>query len=91
MSKKQVLHDVSAATKERWQKEAARHLLGRRIAVVRWMTADEQEACGWDHAAVVLILDNGTALYPAADDEGNDAGALFCSDRSGNELTLPVI
>jgi hypothetical protein len=35
------------------------------------------EALGWDRSAVMLVLDDGTLLYPSSDDEGNDAGALF--------------
>lgn len=79
------------ALKQRWQREAQKHLLGRRIAGVRWMTADEQEQLGWDNAAVVLELDNGTLVWPAADDEGNGAGALLGVDDSGNDIDLPVI
>ncbi len=79
------------ALKQRWQREAQKHLLGRRIAGVRWMTADEQEQLGWDNAAVVLELDDGTLIWPSADDEGNDAGALFGVNAAGDDIDLPVI
>ena len=84
-------NDHTTALKRRWKREAERRLLGRRIAGVRWMTAAEQESCDWQHAAVVLLLDNGVAIWPSADDEGNDAGALYGIDVDGNNFTLPVI
>jgi hypothetical protein len=34
----------------------------------------------------MLELDDGTVLFPASDDEGNDAGALFTANDK-----LPVI
>lgn len=83
--------NATEAMKQRWQTVATRHLLGRKIVAIRWMTPEEQKAMGWDHAAVVLILDNLMMIWPSADDEGNDAGALFGNDRNGNDVTLPVI
>jgi hypothetical protein len=77
--------------KSRWTALAKLHLAGRRIVAVRWMTASEQEALGWENAAIVMELDNGTLIWPSADDEGNDAGALFGISRSGEELDFPVI
>ena len=64
-------------TVERWTQEAAAKLQGRTIKAVRYMTEEEQEACGWYSRAVVLVLDDGHAIWPSRDDEGNDAGALF--------------
>jgi hypothetical protein len=84
-------NDPGAALKARWTREAGRRLLGRRITGVRWMTAAEQQDCGWQHAAIVLLLDNGSAVWPMADDEGNDAGALYGIDPDGRHFTLPVI
>jgi len=83
--------DRTDSLKRRWRREAERRLLGRTIVKVRWMLSVEQYDCGWDHAAVVLVLDNGLAVWPAADDEGNDAGALYGIDLDGNNFTLPVI
>jgi hypothetical protein len=83
--------DRTASLKRRWKREAERRLLGRRITGIRWMTAAEQEESGWDHAAVVLLLDNGLAVWPMADDEGNDAGALCGIDLDGDNFTLPII
>jgi hypothetical protein len=62
--------------KAKWAK-TLQPLVGRTIVAVRYMTEAEERANGWDRAAVVMQLDDGTLLFPSADDEGNDAGALF--------------
>ena len=72
--------------KTQWARDTAKLLTGRTISRVRYMTPTEQEACCWYRAAIVLELDNGELLWPSADDEGNDAGALFTSLEA-----LPVI
>ena len=51
---------------------------GRTIVKVRKMTVDECEEQDWyGPASCVLVLDNGTILYPSSDEEGNQGGALF--------------
>lgn len=58
-------------------------LVGRSILKVRKMEPDELDAFGWDdyqHTAVVIILDNGKAIVPSCDPEGNQAGFLFIED-----------
>ena len=72
-----------------WEKVAATVLVGRKIVAVRYLSSDEREGLGWDCRSVVFQLDNGTLVWPSADDEGNDAGALFTTDKRGD--TLPVI
>ena len=79
----------SVELKAKWAKDANKHLKGRRIVSVRWLTAAEVESMGWYSSAPVLELDNGTALYCSRDDEGNDAGALFTNIEEFP--TLPVI
>jgi hypothetical protein len=75
--------------KKKWAKDAKKHLKGRRIVNVRWMTQGEVDDLGWYAAAPVLELDNGIALYCSQDDEGNGAGALFTTIEDFS--TLPVI
>jgi hypothetical protein len=63
-------------------------LIGRRIVEVRAMTRAELDAQGWQvyphHAEpVVLVLDDGTRLFPSQDEEGNGPGALFGQDSQG--------
>ena len=52
-------------------------LVGRTIVSVRYLGADEIDRLGIMHHPVCLQLDDGALLWPMADDEGNDAGALF--------------
>jgi hypothetical protein len=82
---------LKAEARKRWTAEAKKHLLGHKIIGVRWMTDREQKSFGWSYAAVVLLLDNGTLLWPSTDDEGNNAGALFGISQSGEDITLPVL
>lgn len=61
-------------------------LIGRKIMAIRPISKKELEAEGWDdrHSATcVLLLDNGTLLYPSQDDEGNGPGTLFAQDTEG--------
>ena len=69
-----------------WTGYAKKLLLHRKIALVRYMTEEEQAEIGWYSRSIVIQLDNGIALFPSRDDEGNDAGALFTSDED-----LPII
>jgi hypothetical protein len=63
-------------------------IVGTTIIDTRQMTEDEMlEEC-WlkDEIPMVLVLSNGTILYPSADIEGNDAGALFGKTSDGSVL-----
>ena len=74
---------------QKWGKLASDLLVGRKIVKVRYMTDDEQADHHWYRKSVVIHLDNGVIIYPSADDEGNDAGAIFTTKK---ELSvLPVI
>jgi hypothetical protein len=71
--------------------EARRLLLGRRIAEVRYLTAEECQRLMWSFTGVALVLDDGTTVYPARDGEGNDAGALHGVAGDGEEFVLPEL
>ena len=55
------------------------NLIGKTIANIRPMTTKEMKSYGWDgeHAPPVLVLSDGTKLFPSRDPEGNRPGALF--------------
>jgi hypothetical protein len=72
-----------------WEKKAASVLVGRKIKAVRYLYPVEAENLGWASRSVIIELDNGVLVWPSADDEGNDAGALFTTDKQAE--TLPVI
>jgi len=77
---------------EIWNDKAKSLLKGKKIVDVRYMTEKERDMLGWHSRCVIIILDDGTSIYPSRDDEGNDAGALFV-DNNENDIseTLPVI
>lgn len=66
-----------ADTIKRWTDEAAAKLVGRKVTEVRYLTDKEKETLGWYRSSLALIFDDGSAVWASADDEGNDAGALF--------------
>ena len=68
-----------------------RNLLGKRIVGVRYLTQEETEASGWYSSPIVIELDDGSALIPQADDEGNDGGALWIANSKCKEDLAPVI
>lgn len=79
----------NAENRNRWLLQINRHLAGRKIREARYLTDKEQESLGWHSKAVVLMLDNGAEIFPSADDEGNDAGALFTTFKDLE--TIPVM
>ena len=78
-------------TEERWTIYAEEHLVGRKIIETRYLTKEEAVGLGWHRRALVLILDDGTLIFPSKDDEGNGPGALFGNGPTGEDLTFPVI
>ena len=52
-------------------------LIGRKIVGTRQMTPEEIKFEGWDRGTTLLLLDDGSIIYPSQDDEGNGCGALF--------------
>ena len=76
-------------TMDRWLHDIRPVVVGRRIKSVRYLSDSERDDIGWYRASIVLELDDGTALWPSSDDEGNDAGALFTTNL--DLPTIPVI
>jgi hypothetical protein len=60
-----------------------RELVGREISSAGY------QGLGYRHRPLVLVLDDGTALVPQSDPEGNDAGAWF-GTHQGRYFTIPV-
>jgi len=71
---------------DRWTKDAADLLVGRRIVSVDYMTEDDANEVDWHHRPLIITLDNGLRIYPSRDDEGNGAGSIFTTSRK-----LPTI
>lgn len=61
-----------------WQDLVNKHLVGKYIAKVQWLNPkDSKKLLGWDYQPCEIHLNDGTIITPSADDEGNNAGALF--------------
>ena len=62
----------------KWNELVKKHLVGKKIIDVKWLSPKESEKLmGWSQQPCEIYLDNGTILTPSADDEGNNAGAIF--------------
>jgi hypothetical protein len=57
------------------------HLAGRYITKIRPLTDQEIEMFYWEKGygeiPFLILLDDGTALIPSSDPEGNSAGHIF--------------
>lgn len=74
---------------DKFEIQLNKRLVGRKIKKVKWLSPDESyEYFGWDYQPLEIHLDDGTILTPSADDEGNNAGAIFTNIK-GFE-TIPV-
>ena len=62
-------------------KEEYGSIVGQKIAQVRTLSAQEREDFGWEigygGVPMVIILENGAALIPSQDPEGNGPGHIF--------------
>ncbi len=74
-----------------WNKYASDNLVGKKIVRASYMTDEEVENRGFMCKALVIEFDDGTIIFPSADDEGNDAGALFGLSKNDESLTFPVL
>lgn len=72
-----------------WSDKASKALVGKTIVKVDYITNLDAKGMGWRGRSIALILNDGSVLFPSADDEGNEAGALFTTIE-GLE-TIPVI
>ena len=75
---------------ERWNKQAKKVLLGRKIVQVKYVDSEEAKSYMWYKRPISFTLDNGTRLMVQQDDEGNDGGALWYGNKDGEDL-LPVL
>jgi hypothetical protein len=69
-------------------------VIGKKIVHIRQMTQEEMNEEGWVFAdagdTVVLVLSDGTILYPSADWEGNGPGVIFGKQNNqGIYINIP--
>jgi hypothetical protein len=66
--------------------------VGKRIVEVRSMTSEELQGEFWDEpqfgSVSVLVLDDGTLIYPSRDAEGNGPGELFGRDGESSFMIM---
>ena len=75
---------------ERWNKQAKKVLLNRKIVQVKYVDSEEANSYMWGKRPISFTLDNGTRIIAQMDDEGNDGGALWYGNKDGEDL-LPVL
>ena len=62
----------------RWEKLVSKHLVGKKIVKVKWLSATESHRIyGWDQQPCEIYLDDRTILTPSSDDEVNESGAIL--------------
>lgn len=66
------------ATTKKWEDRCSKFLIGKTIKSVRYLNTSEMEDLGWTKKSLVLFIEDGY-MYASSDDEGNNAGAYFCS------------
>jgi len=74
---------------KKYEKELGQFLNSKRINDVRYMTQKEAQEMGWFSRPLIIFFEGGGFIYASADDEGNDGGAMFTSDK--NNPVIPVM
>ena len=73
----------------KWEKDISKFLVGKTIKKIEYLTEQEAYKCGWNQIPLVIIFTDGSYIFPMADDEGNNGGAIATSSE---ELpTIPVM
>jgi hypothetical protein len=74
-----------------WTEYGQKHLKGKIVSDVRYLTPQEAEDMGWSSRPIAIFFSDGSYIYPSRDDEGNDGGALFGTAADGEDLLFPVL
>ena len=72
-----------------WTEKIAKHLVGKTITKVEYISNDEMEEYMWHKKPIAICLDNRYWLIPMMDDEGNDGGAMSTTFKDLS--VIPVI
>ena len=64
-----------------WSGEATKIFKGKVIERIEYLSDEEVKDMMWYNSAPVIIFTDGTWIMASKDDEGNDAGALFTSNK----------
>jgi hypothetical protein len=63
--------------------------IGRTIVGIRTMTQAELDGRMWCKQCLVIMLDDGSTLYPQSDAEGNGPGVMILDRGRTQEYLLP--
>lgn len=74
-----------------WVDRARDILKGRTIKAVNYISDRDADENLFSKRGLIILLDNGTMLYPMCDDEGNDFGAIHYTTKEGDSSVLPVL
>ena len=66
-------------------------LIGKKIVAITYLSEEEMKASYWNKRCPVLILEDGTAILPLSDDEGNESGVLEIIKINATTGILPSI
>jgi len=76
---------------KKWSDVAKKHLLGKKIVLIRSMTKEEKEGFDWYNRYVpIMQTDAGDLIIFSADDEGNCGGA-FCSNDDDTIVNQKIV
>ena len=90
--RKKVILENDPLYKEKYDwAQRYKNLIGKRIVRVRYLTIEETDSSGWYSSPIVIELEDGQALIPQADDEGNYGGALWVANSKCLDDLIPVI
>ncbi len=64
------------------------NLIGRKIIKVRDLTTAEIKEEGWEEGTLIIILDDGSKIFPSQDQEGNGPGSLFGIKKDGTPVRV---
>jgi hypothetical protein len=75
----------------KWTKKAQEILKGRTIKALGYISEKDADDSMYSKRGLMILLDNGTMIYPMSDDEGNDFGAIHYVTKEGANDVLPVL
>jgi hypothetical protein len=75
----------------KWTKQAQTILKGKTIKAVGYISEKDADDNMYSKRGLMILLDNGTMIYPMSDDEGNDFGAIHYVTKEGANDVLPVL
>jgi hypothetical protein len=64
-----------------WSGDATEIFKNKTVSYIDYLTDEEADEMGWHSRAPIIVFTDRSWIIASADDEGNDAGAFFTSDK----------